>query len=345
MKKIRICCLLLCLILTLQCAVAPVSATEAENTTADSTETATVPETTGAVYDIPEQVTGNAAVSNGCATIDGKQALVTDSGLARTAKGAFLYDMATGTVLYAKNPDEKLYPASLTKIMTALIALERADPEEIVTVSVSAVADMDPEATLANLVPGEEMSMLDLFRMKGIVTSILSLGLYCTAEHLLGTWGATYIVNVFCLPPEVAAKWVSLYYGGIMLGRIIAGFLSEKATDNMLIKWGAVVSLFGMAILALPLGTASLMGFLLVGIGFGPIFPSVIHSVPVRFGATYSADLTGYHMGGAYVIGYIMQLVFGYVASATTFAITPFVLLALCTGVLIANGITVNKLK
>ena len=190
-----------------------------------------------------------------------------------------------------------------------------------------------------------EMSMLDLFRMKGIVTSILSLGLYCTAEHLLGTWGATYIVNVFCLPPEVAAKWVSLYYGGIMLGRIIAGFLSEKATDNMLIKWGAVVSLFGMAILALPLGTASLMGFLLVGIGFGPIFPSVIHSVPVRFGATYSADLTGYHMGGAYVIGYIMQLVFGYVASATTFAITPFVLLALCTGVLIANGITVNKLK
>lgn len=190
-----------------------------------------------------------------------------------------------------------------------------------------------------------EMSMLDLFRMKGIVTSILSLGLYCTAEHLLGTWGATYIVNVFCLPPEVAAKWVSLYYGGIMLGRIIAGFLSEKATDNMLIKWGAVVSLFGMAILALPLGTASLMGFLLVGIGFGPIFPSVIHSVPVRFGATYSADLTGYHMGGAYVIGYIMQLVFGYVATATTFAITPFVLLALCAGVLIANGITVNKLK
>lgn len=190
-----------------------------------------------------------------------------------------------------------------------------------------------------------EMSMLDLFRMKGIITSILSLGLYCTAEHLLGTWGATYIVNVFCLPPEVAAKWVSLYYGGIMLGRIIAGFLSEKATDNMLIKWGAVVSLFGMVILALPLGTASLTGFLLVGIGFGPIFPSVIHSVPARFGATYSADLTGYHMGGAYVIGYIMQLVFGYVASATTFAITPFVLLALCAGVLTANGITENKLK
>lgn len=190
-----------------------------------------------------------------------------------------------------------------------------------------------------------EMKMLDLVRMKGVATSVLCLGLYCTAEHLLGTWGATYVVNVFSLPPEVAAKWVSLYYGGIMLGRIIAGFLSEKATDNTLIKWGVLISLVGMLILALPLGTASLAGFLLVGVGFGPIFPSVIHSVPERFGATYSADLTGYHMGGAYVIGYILQMAFGYVASATTFAITPFVLLALCAGVLTSNAITLRKLK
>lgn len=190
-----------------------------------------------------------------------------------------------------------------------------------------------------------EMKMLDLFRMKGVPTSILSLGMYCTAEHLLGTWGATYVVNVFSLPPEIAAKWVSLYYGGIMLGRIIAGFLSEKATDNTLIKWGVLISLVGMLILALPLGTASLAGFLLVGIGFGPVFPSVIHSVPERFGATYSADLTGYHMGGAYVIGYVLQMAFGYVASGTTFAITPFVLLALCAGVLVSNAITLRKLK
>jgi D-alanyl-D-alanine carboxypeptidase (penicillin-binding protein 5/6) len=91
------------------------------------------------------------------------QALVTDSSIAKTAKGAFLYDMATETVLYAKNPDQKLYPASLTKVMTALVALEHIDDlDEMVTVSVSAVADMDPEATLANLVPGEEMSMENL---------------------------------------------------------------------------------------------------------------------------------------------------------------------------------------
>ena len=72
------------------------------------------------------------------------------------------------------------------------------------------------------------------------------------------------------------------------------------------------------------------------------LVPSVLHSVPVRFGTEYSADITGYHMGGAYAIGFAIQLVYGFVASATTFMITPFVLLALCAGVLTATQITIH---
>ena len=190
-----------------------------------------------------------------------------------------------------------------------------------------------------------EKKMLDLLRMKGVPTSILSLGLYCSSEFLIGVWGATYAVNTFALAPELAAKWVSLYYGGIMLGRMISGFLSEKAEDNTLIRWGVMAALSGMVVLMLPVGQLSLCGLLLIGLGFGPIFPSVIHSVPCRFGATYSADITGYHMGGAYTIGHIVQLTFGYVATAASFVIMPFVLFALCAGVLVANSITLKKLK
>ena len=182
MKKIRICCLLLCLILALQCA-APAWATETEDT--NTTESTTVPETTGVSYDIPEGITGDASVTSGCATLNGQQALVTDSSVARTAKGAFLYEMVTGTVIYAKNPDGKLYPASLTKIMTALVALERSSLDEIVTVSISAVADMDPDATLAKLVPGEEMSMENLLYCL-MVESANDAGA-AIAEHVAGS--------------------------------------------------------------------------------------------------------------------------------------------------------------
>jgi fucose permease len=77
-----------------------------------------------------------------------------------------------------------------------------------------------------------DMTMGQLFRLKGLPTSILSLGLYCGAEYLIGTWGATYAVHEFDLAPEVAAKWVSLYYGGIMLGRIIVA--SCRSTLGMI---------------------------------------------------------------------------------------------------------------
>ena len=190
-----------------------------------------------------------------------------------------------------------------------------------------------------------DKSFGQLVRRKGVGTSILSLGFYCSGEFILGTWGATYAVNVFGLAPNVAAKWVSLYYGGIMLGRIVSGFVSMKASDNWLIIGGMMIAAVGMTVLALPFGSLSLAGLLLIGFGFGPVFPSVLHSVPARFGTDYSADITGYHMGGAYAVGFFLQLTFGFLASATTFSITPFVLLVLCGGVLSATLYTEKVLK
>ena len=188
-------------------------------------------------------------------------------------------------------------------------------------------------------------SFTDILRTRGVPTGIISLGLYCSMEFLLGTWGATYIVNTLALPPDTAAMWVSLYYGGIMVGRVISGFVSMKLNDNNLIRCGIVVSFIGMIILLLPIGNASLAGLLLIGCGFGPVFPSVLHSVPERFGKTYSADITGYHMGGAYAIGFATQLIYGFIASATTFKITPFVLIALCFGLAFFNELTIRKVK
>ncbi len=188
-------------------------------------------------------------------------------------------------------------------------------------------------------------SLFDLLKMKGMITSILSLGFYCGGEFLIGTWGATYAVNVFALSPEEAAKWISLYYGGIMLGRVISGFLSEKLSDNTLVKGGMILASAGMVVLMLPIGKIALAGLLLIGMGYGPVFPSVLHSVPARFGADYSADITGYHMGGAYATGFAVQLIYGYIASATTFTTTPFVLIGLSAGVITATVVTLKTLK
>ena len=192
---------------------------------------------------------------------------------------------------------------------------------------------------------GEEKGIVAILKMKGVLFSILSLGLYCSMEFICGTWGASYIVNVFGLAPSEAAKWVSLYYGGIMLGRLVSGFVATKLGDNKLIKVGIGFSVLGIIILLLPIGKASLVGFLVMGFGFGPVFPSVLHNIPERFGAKYSADITGYHMGGAYTVGFTSQLLYGFVATSTTFKITGFVLLALCAGLFFANMTALKKIS
>ncbi len=51
------------------------------------------------------------------------------------ARGAVVMEAATGKILFAKNPELKLFPASTTKLMTALVVLDRMQPTDLVTVS------------------------------------------------------------------------------------------------------------------------------------------------------------------------------------------------------------------
>lgn len=195
----------------------------------------------------------------------------------------------------------------------------------------------DPQAN------APKKSALMLIKQSGVLLSIIALGLYCVMECVIGTWGGTYIVNCKALSPAVASKWVSLFFGGIMLGRFLSGIISLKVSDKYLMYGGLLFSLIGMIIMILPIGQYSLVGLLFIGTGFGPIFPSMLHIIPLRFGAEYSTDLTGFHMGGAYAFSWIFQISYGFLASATTFAFTPYLLLVVA-GILFMVIKTVNKI-
>lgn len=175
-----------------------------------------------------------------------------------------------------------------------------------------------------------KISVKDILRTKGLFYGILSLGFYCSMEFLLGTWGASFLVNSHGFSASLAAKYVSAYYGGIMFGRLISGFISIKVTDKNLIRGGLACSCLGVIMLFIPNDVVCLIGLLFIGTGFGPVFPATLHIIPERFGAEKSADITGFHMGGAYALGFGMQLAFGYIATSTTFGITPYCIAAFC---------------
>ena len=75
------------------------------------------------------------------------------------AETAILMDVDTGQILWEKGMHQKMYPASLTKIMTALLALEESDPQEVVTMSRQAVA-LPYGYSHISLTDGEQITML-----------------------------------------------------------------------------------------------------------------------------------------------------------------------------------------
>ncbi|MFT4107228.1 MAG: D-alanyl-D-alanine carboxypeptidase family protein [Lacrimispora sp.] len=78
-----------------------------------------------------------------------------------TAEAAAVFDIKDREVLFAKNPFERLYPASVTKVMTALVALEHGDLTDEVTVTRDAVIT-EAGATLCGIKPGDKLSMEQL---------------------------------------------------------------------------------------------------------------------------------------------------------------------------------------
>lgn len=79
-----------------------------------------------------------------------------------SAQSAITVNAVTGNVIYEKNADAKLPPASTTKIMTAIIAIEEADPEKVCTVSERAANEGGSQL---GLIKGEKIKMKDLLSM------------------------------------------------------------------------------------------------------------------------------------------------------------------------------------
>ena len=104
---------------------------------------------------------------------------------------ALLFERNTETVLYSKDADEKMFPASLTKIMTCLVVLEHGDLDSIVTVSETALEGLEPGSEMnekTHLRPGEQIRLEDLIYY--VMIESANEGCIAVAEHIAGSTDA-----------------------------------------------------------------------------------------------------------------------------------------------------------
>ena len=153
---------------------------------------------------------------------------------------------------------------------------------------------------------------------------------YCAMEQTTGLWASTFLVMRWGVSAEQAATLAGLFFIGITAGRAVSGFATFKFNDAQMVRIGQGIVFTGIAMLFLPVGRiAAMIGFVAIGVGCAPIYPSLIHSTPDHFGADKSQAIIGVQMASAYLGTCLMPPLFGALANVLSVGLMPFYLLAL----------------
>ncbi len=172
----------------------------------------------------------------------------------------------------------------------------------------------------------ESAGIGETLKVPGVLLTLIAFFAYCSGEVTCFLWTPSYFAGTKAgLSAETIASFGSLIFGGLMLGRLISGFISNKLGDRLLIRAGIAVELLGILLVFLPVKgyIAAAIGFLVIGTGMGPIYPAIQHMAPANFGKRYSAAVIGLQMASAYIGSTLMPMVFGQIQQAAGIGIMP----------------------
>ncbi len=128
------------------------------------------------------------SVQNGCHSVDAQMQLSDAEKLTDTAKAVIVYELKSDTMVYAYNPDGKIYPSSMVKLMTALVALEHGKMTDKVVVTKRALSYVAVGSVSAGLIAGEELTLGDLLYC--MMAQSANDAATVIAEHIAGSQDA-----------------------------------------------------------------------------------------------------------------------------------------------------------
>lgn len=178
--------------------------------------------------------------------------------------------------------------------------------------------------------PRKALSLPQIIRIPGAKAVMVCFFCYCAIEQTAGLWAASYLSLYKGIPAEAAAGFASMFYLGITIGRAASGFVTMKLNDTQMVKLGLFIIAVGILAMLLSGNTwIPIAGLILIGLGCAPIYPSMIHATPARFGAQQSQAIVGVQMASAYIGTCIMPPIFGILAEVISVALLPVYLLGI----------------
>lgn len=176
----------------------------------------------------------------------------------------------------------------------------------------------------------ESAGIRETIRRPGVLLTLIAFFAYCSGEATCFLWIPSFFAETKQgLSAETIASFGSLIFGGLMLGRLISGFVSNKLGDRRLIRIGITIELIGISLVLLPFPgyMITTIGFVIIGTGMGPVYPAIQHMAPSNFGKRYSAAAISLQMASAYIGSTTMPTVFGLLQQAVGIRIMPLFLL------------------
>ncbi len=188
------------------------------------------------------------------------------------------------------------------------------------------------------------LSLKETVGISGAKNIMLTFFCYCSLEQTAILWGSTYLVMGQGMKEEKAASLASLFCIGITVGRFLSGFLAMKMKNHSIVRLGQGIIIAGIICMFIPFNiNIILAGLVLIGLGCAPIYPCVMHSTPMYFGADKSQAVIGVQMASAYVGSSIMPMIFGGLVGIFGIKLLPIYLLVLLVVMLIAHEGLVKK--
>lgn len=120
-----------------------------------------------------------------CLIIIGIQSVTFASEPNLNSEAAILVEVSTGRIIYEKNSTKQMYPASTTKVLTAILVIENCELDEIVTVRESALSNIPSGYVTCNLQIGEQLTVKDL--LYALMIPSANDAAYVLAEYVAGS--------------------------------------------------------------------------------------------------------------------------------------------------------------
>ena len=176
----------------------------------------------------------------------------------------------------------------------------------------------------------ESAGIRESIKVPGVLLTLIAFFAYCSGEATCFLWTPSYFAGTKSgLSDERIAAFGALIFGGLMLGRLISGFISNIFGDKRLIRVGIILEFIGIFMLFIPTQNylIAAIGFVIIGTGMGPVYPAIQHMAPTNFGKRYSAAVIGLQMAFAYTGSTFMPMVFGVLQQHIGIGIMPVYLI------------------